>query len=53
VSNSFNVADLTLYEGEDFATSRWTPFEWGRMMMASLLLLLLLKMKMFLGEEVQ
>jgi hypothetical protein len=29
VHNSFNVADLTPYEGEDIATSRLTPFEGG------------------------
>ncbi|KAK1648833.1 hypothetical protein QYE76_066638 [Lolium multiflorum] len=30
VSNSFNVADLTLYDGEDLGASRSTPFEGGR-----------------------
>ncbi|KAK1649868.1 hypothetical protein QYE76_067673, partial [Lolium multiflorum] len=30
VSNSFNVADLTPYDGEDLGASRSTPFEWGR-----------------------
>jgi hypothetical protein len=29
MSNSFNVADLTPYEGEDIASSRLTPFEGG------------------------
>jgi hypothetical protein len=29
VSNSFNVADLTPYEGEDIAASRSMPFEGG------------------------
>jgi hypothetical protein len=29
VSNSFNIADLTLYVGEDIAASRSTPFEGG------------------------
>jgi hypothetical protein len=29
ISNSFNVADLTLNEGEDLAASRWTPFKGG------------------------
>jgi hypothetical protein len=29
VSNSFNVVDLTRYEGEDIAASRSTPFEGG------------------------
>jgi hypothetical protein len=29
VSNSFNVADLTPYEGEDIAASRSTPFKGG------------------------
>jgi hypothetical protein len=29
VSNSFNVADLTPYEGEGIAMSRSTPFEGG------------------------
>jgi hypothetical protein len=29
MSNSFNVADLTPYEGEDIAASRSTPFEGG------------------------
>jgi hypothetical protein len=54
MSNSFNVVDLTLYEGEDFAASRSTPFE-GGMMRTSLLLhhyiLLLLKMKMFMRRS--
>ncbi|KAK1685907.1 hypothetical protein QYE76_046755 [Lolium multiflorum] len=30
VSNSFNVADLTPYDGEDLGASRSTPFEGGR-----------------------
>jgi hypothetical protein len=55
VSNSFNVADLTPYEGEDIAALRSTPFEGGRMMRASLLhhhyLLLLLMMKMLLRRS--
>jgi hypothetical protein len=55
VSNSFNVADLTPYEGEDLAASRSTPFEGGRMMRTSLLhhhyLLLLLMMKMLLRRS--
>jgi hypothetical protein len=29
MSNSFNVADLTPYEGKDIAASRSTPFEGG------------------------
>ena len=29
VSNSFNVADLTPYDGEDLGASRSTPFEGG------------------------
>ena len=29
VSNTFNVADLTPYDGEDLAASRSTPFEGG------------------------
>jgi hypothetical protein len=29
VSNSFNVADLSPYDGEDLAASRSTPFEGG------------------------
>ncbi|KAK1684689.1 hypothetical protein QYE76_045537 [Lolium multiflorum] len=37
VSNSFNVADLTPYDGEDFGASRSTPFEGGEMMRTSLL----------------
>ena len=39
VSNSFNVADLTPYDGEDLGASRSTPFEGGggEMMMTSLL----------------
>jgi hypothetical protein len=55
VSNSFNVVDLTLYEGEDIATSRSMPFEGGKMMRTSLLhnhyLLLLLLMKMLLQRS--
>jgi hypothetical protein len=54
-SNSFNVADLTPYDGEDIAASRSTPFEGGRMMRTSLLhhhyLLLLLMMKMLLRRS--
>jgi hypothetical protein len=30
VSNSFNIANLTPYEGEDIAGSRLTPFEGGK-----------------------
>ena len=30
VSNSFNVVDLSPYDGEDLAASRSTPFEGGR-----------------------
>jgi hypothetical protein len=30
ISNSFNVADLTPYDGEDLGVSRSTPFEGGR-----------------------
>ncbi|KAK1621415.1 hypothetical protein QYE76_026932 [Lolium multiflorum] len=37
VSNSFNVADLTPYDGEDLGASRSTPFEGGEMMRTSLL----------------
>jgi hypothetical protein len=55
VSNSFNVADLTPYEGEDIAASRSTPFKEGRMMRTSLLhhhyLLLLLMMNMLLQRS--
>ncbi|KAK1695833.1 hypothetical protein QYE76_012530 [Lolium multiflorum] len=36
VSNSFNVADLTPYDGEDLGASRSTPFEGGEMMRTSL-----------------
>ncbi|KAK1687221.1 hypothetical protein QYE76_048069 [Lolium multiflorum] len=36
VSTSFNVADLTLYDGEDLGASRSTPFEGGEMMRTSL-----------------
>ena len=35
VSNSFNVADLTPYDGEDLGASRSTPFEGGEMMRTS------------------
>ena len=31
-SNSFNVADLSPYDGEDLGASRSTPFEGGEMM---------------------
>jgi hypothetical protein len=55
VSSSFNVADLILYEGEDIAASRSTPFEGGRMMRTSLLhhhyLLLPLMIKMLLQRS--
>jgi hypothetical protein len=55
VSNSFNVADLTPYEGEDIAVSRSTPFEGGRMVRTSLLhhhyLLLISMMKMLLQRS--
>jgi hypothetical protein len=54
-NNSFNVADLTPYEGKDLAASRSKPFEGGRMMRISLLhhhyLLLLLIMKMLLQRS--
>jgi hypothetical protein len=38
VSNTFNVADLTPYDGDDLGASRSTPFErgGGRMVRASL-----------------
>ncbi|KAK1698091.1 hypothetical protein QYE76_014788 [Lolium multiflorum] len=36
VSNSFNVADLTPYDGEDLGASRSTPFEGAEMMRTSL-----------------
>ena len=36
VSNTFNVADLTPYDGDNLGASRSTPFEGGRMMRASL-----------------
>ena len=39
VSNSFNVADLTPYDGEDLGASRSTPFEGGGEMMRTSLLL--------------
>jgi hypothetical protein len=29
MSNSFNIAYLTPYEGEDIAALRWMPFEGG------------------------
>ena len=38
VSNSFNVADLTPYDGEDLGASRSTPFEGGGEMMRTSLL---------------
>ena len=41
VSNSFNVADLSPYVGEDFGASGSTPFEGGEMMRTSLSLHLL------------
>jgi len=40
-SNSFNVADLSPYMGDDLGASRSTPFEGGEMMRTSLLQLLL------------
>ena len=51
VSDTFNVADLTPYDGEDLGASRSTPFEGGEMMRTSLLicyLQLLMKMLMLL-----
>src|SRR3954465_15096715 len=36
VSNSFNVADLSPYDGEDLGALRSTPFEGGEMMRTSL-----------------
>ncbi|KAK1645889.1 hypothetical protein QYE76_063694 [Lolium multiflorum] len=36
VGNSFNVADLTPYDGEDLGASGSTPFEGGEMMRTSL-----------------
>jgi hypothetical protein len=54
INSSFNVADLTPYEGEDLAASRSMPFEGGRMMRTSLLhhdYLLLLMMKMLLRRS--
>ncbi|KAK1621207.1 hypothetical protein QYE76_026724 [Lolium multiflorum] len=36
VSNSFNVADLTPYDGEDLGASRSTPLKGGEMMRTSL-----------------
>ena len=49
VSNTFNVADLTPFAGEDLDASRTTPFQEGRMMRTSLVLyhLLLLLMLMY------
>ena len=38
VSNSFNVADLSPYDGEDLGASRSTPFEGGGEMMRKSLL---------------
>ncbi|KAK1681163.1 hypothetical protein QYE76_042011 [Lolium multiflorum] len=53
VSNSFNVADLTPYDGEDLGASGSTPFEGGEMMRTSLphYYLRHCKMKMKLYEE--
>ncbi|KAK1625984.1 hypothetical protein QYE76_000299 [Lolium multiflorum] len=52
-SNSFNVADLTPYDGEDLGASRSTPFEGGEMMRTSLPQYYLrhYKLKMILYEE--
>jgi hypothetical protein len=36
VSNTFNVADLTPYDGDNLGASRSTPFDGGRMMRVSL-----------------
>ena len=47
LSNSFNVADLSHYIGDDLA-SRTMPFQGGRMMRTSLVFLLLLQLKMLL-----
>ena len=48
VSNSFNVADLTPYYGDDLNASRTTPFQGGRMMRASLALYHFLPLMMLL-----
>jgi hypothetical protein len=37
VSNIFNIADLSPYDGDDLGVSRSMPFEGGEMMMTSLL----------------
>ena len=49
VSNSFNVADLSPYIGDDLA-SRTMRFQGGRMMRTSLVFLLLLQLKMLLSK---
>jgi hypothetical protein len=36
VSNTFNVADLTPYDGDNLGALRSMPFEGGRMMRVSL-----------------
>jgi len=48
VSNSFNVADLTPYDGDDLAASRSTPFKGGEMMRTSIHLIHLHHMKMIM-----
>ena len=51
VSNSFNVADLTPYTGDDLDASRTTPFQGGgRMMRTSLVLYHLFLMMMLLHK---
>ena len=50
VSNSFNVADLTPYTGDDLDASRTTPFQGGRMMRTSLVPYHLFLMMMLLHK---
>jgi hypothetical protein len=48
VSNSFNVANLTPYDGEDLGALRSMPFERRRMMRTSLVLYYFLPMMMMM-----
>ena len=53
VSNTFNVADLTPYDGEDLAASRLMPFEGGGRMMRTSLVPYHLFLKMMLLLKLQ
>ena len=53
VSNSFNVADLSPYDGEDLGASRSTPFEGGGEMMRTSIHLTHLHLMMMISKLLQ